>query len=178
MKRGLCYLLVGFFAVFLQTGVFPRFVPAYAKPDLFIILIVYLSLSETPLRGGLIAWLMGVVKDVFVGLTLGLHGFVFLIAFFVVKGTERRLNTENSFLLVLLVFLGTFFVNGLTALTLLILADSGDSWQVIVRQIPLQMLSTSGVALALLMTIRRLDRHTGLQARIPGLRYIDNRYES
>ena len=173
----LFYLALGLFSAFLQTAVFPRLLPAYLKPDLFIILIVYLSISETPLRGGLIAWLLGALKDVFAGLALGLHGFVFLIAFFIVKGTERRLNTESSLLLVFMVFFGTVFVKSLTALILLILTDSGGSWQVILRQIPPQMLSTAGVAYLLLLIIRWLHRSTNIQARIPGLRYVDNRYE-
>ncbi|KIH76832.1 rod shape-determining protein MreD [Geoalkalibacter ferrihydriticus] len=170
MKSALGFILAGFVCAFVQTALFPRFLPLSTRPDLFILLIVCLSLSQNTLRGALIAWGLGGLKDVFAGQTLGLHGFVFLITFFLIKGTERRLNTESSLLLVLLVFAGVLIEGGLTAVTLLILDDVGRSWQIILRHIPMQALVSSAVACALLALMFWLQRRTGLKQIIPGLR--------
>ncbi len=178
MRRFTGYFLTGFVFLLLQTAVLPRILPAYLRPDLFIILIIYLSLAEKYLRGGFIAWLAGCLKDVFAGSTLGLHGLVFLLCFLFIKGTERRLNTESSLLLVILVFFGTLLERGLMAATLLIFADAGPSWQLPLRQLPMQIVITPLVALVLLITVRWLRRYSLGRLVIPGLRYLDNRYGS
>ncbi|WP_305046256.1 rod shape-determining protein MreD [Geoalkalibacter sp.] len=177
MKQVLIFVLLGFACALLQTAVFPRFLPPLARPELFVLLIVLLSLGQTAMRGGLIAWLLGLLVDVFAAQTLGLHGFVFLVTFFLIKLTERRLNTESSLLLVLLVFGGTLTLRGLTAITLLMLDEAGRSWRIILRQMPIQALTSALVACALLLLLRWLGRRTGMLEGVPGLRYLDTRYE-
>ncbi|MDO3376723.1 rod shape-determining protein MreD [Geoalkalibacter halelectricus] len=170
MRPALGFFLAGLVCAILQAGIFPRFLPVFARPDLFILLLVCLSLSQDTLRGAFIAWGLGAIKDVFSGQTLGLYGFVFLITFFFIKGTERRLNTESSLLLVFLVFAGVLIEGGLAAATLLILDDVGRGWQIILRHIPAQALVSSGVAWVLLLLAFWLQRRTGLRQIIPGLR--------
>ena len=177
MRRFIAYLLIGFVLLFLQTSVLPRILPAALRPDLFIILIVYLSLAETFLRGSFIAWLAGCFKDVFAGSVLGFHGIVLLISFLIIKGTERRLNTESSLLLIILVFFGTVLERTLMAATLLIFADAGPAWQLPLRQLPVQMALTPLVAISILLIVRWLRRYTLGRLVIPELRYLDNRYE-
>lgn len=177
MKQALTFVLLGFGCALVQTAVFPRFLPPLARPELFMILIVFLSISQTALRGGLIAWLLGLLVDVFAAQTLGLHGLVFLVTFFLIKLTERRLNTESSLLLVLLVFGGTLVVRGITAMALLILDEAGRNWQIILGQMATQAFMSALVAAVALLVVRWACRRAGGPTGLPGLRYLDSRYE-
>ena len=46
MIRIACYALFGLVGLLLQTSIFPRFLPFQFKPDLILILVVYLGISQ------------------------------------------------------------------------------------------------------------------------------------
>lgn len=178
MKQAVLFCLLGLVCAFLQTAVFSRFLPPLLRPDLFILVLVALSLSTNYLHGAMIAWVLGALKDVFVGQTLGLHGFVFILTFFLIKGTERRLNTESTLLLVLLVFFATLLQGWLTAALLLILDDAGRSWQVVLRRLPVQALVSSVMAWLILVLQARLFAGSSRPSQFFGFRFTGKHHES
>lgn len=107
-KRG-ALLLAGsvISAVLLQTTVLPVHIATPFKPDLLLIIMVYLALRGTFRSGAPLAWLMGLLKDVFSGLYLGLNAFTFLLIFLVIKNAADRLYAESSFLFVVTVSVAT-----------------------------------------------------------------------
>ncbi|MFA5517601.1 MAG: rod shape-determining protein MreD, partial [Desulfuromonadales bacterium] len=74
MTRIFLYFLCGFIFVLAQTALIPQILPFALKPDLLLILIVYLGLNEKYVRGGALAYTLGMFEDVFAGHYLGLYG--------------------------------------------------------------------------------------------------------
>ena len=103
MNRTLFYLSLAGIAVVLQTALLPPFLQGDYKPDLVLLLVVYLGLHEDRWRGGLLVYLMGWLFDGVGGAFPGLYGFVLLTIFLAVRGIVSRVNTESSALLLLLV---------------------------------------------------------------------------
>lgn len=107
-RRGL-FLLYGtiVFAVVLQVAILPFHLETEFKPDLLLIVMVYLALRGSFATGSPLAWMLGLLKDTFSGLYLGLNAFSFLIIFLVIKSLSDRLYTESGFLFVVTVFVAT-----------------------------------------------------------------------
>jgi rod shape-determining protein MreD len=94
-------------AVVLQAAVLPVYIAGYFKPDLLLIIMVYLALRGSYQVGTPLAWLLGLLKDVFSGLYLGLNAFTFLVIFLVIKSVADRLYAESDFLFVVTVTAAT-----------------------------------------------------------------------
>ena len=90
-------------AMVLQTSVLPFHVATPFKPDLFLVAMVYLALRAPVAQGALMAWALGLIKDVFSGLYLGLNAFSFLIIFLVIKSISDLLYAESGELFIVTV---------------------------------------------------------------------------
>lgn len=105
-------LVVGL--VLLQTSLLPQFLNALYKPDLLMVLMVFLAL-RAPFSASLpAAYGLGLLKDCLSGLYLGLNAFSFLLVYLVLKLVSDRLNVYNAYLLVLTVAastVGTMLIN-------------------------------------------------------------------
>jgi rod shape-determining protein MreD len=93
--------------VLLETSVLPHYLTSLFKPDLLLILMVFLAL-RSPLATSLpAAYGLGLLKDCLSGLYLGLNAFSFLIVYLILKLLSDRLYVQNAFLLVLTVSIST-----------------------------------------------------------------------
>ena len=81
MNRMVCHLALGLLFILLQTALFPALVGNGPRPDLVLILTLYLGIHETPLQGAFTSWLLGCLLDVFSGTTFGLYGLILLLVF-------------------------------------------------------------------------------------------------
>ncbi len=108
-----------------QVTLLPAHLMDPFKPNLLIIVVVYLALKETSHAGAGIAFLLGLVQDCFSGICLGLYGFSFLVIHLILKKTADRLYTDNHYLMILVVFLVTL-VNGFLHLCLLVIFSMAD----------------------------------------------------
>ena len=90
-------------AIVLQSSLLPLYLVEIFKPDLLLIIMVVLALRVSYGTGMPLAWLLGMVKDVFSGLYLGLNGVSFLIIFLLIKSVSDRLYTESGLLFVMTV---------------------------------------------------------------------------
>ncbi len=178
MRRVFFYFLVGFVFVLLQTAFFPRLLPFHLKPDLLLILVVYLGLNEDFVRGGCLSYALGCLQDAFAGHYLGLYGMALLAVFVTVRGTADRLNTESSVLLLLLVFGGTFLEGGILFFSLGFFADAGPMLPLFLKYLVPQALINLGAAILLLTVAFRLQRALPLGMEIPGLRRLNSRHGS
>lgn len=178
MTRVFVILVLGFFFILLQTALFPRILPFALKPDLLLILTVYLGLNEGYVRGGGLAYLMGCFQDVFAGQYLGLYGMAALAVFLIVRGAAGRLNTESSLLLLFLVFCGTFLEGGILFFSLGFFADAGPLLPLFLKHLIPQSLLNLAAAIVLLLIAARLQRHLAPRVEIPGVGRMYNRYES
>ena len=169
------YALFGLACLLIQTAVFPRIIPVQFKPDLMLILIVYLGISEKYGSGGLFAFCIGLLYDVFAGSAFGMYGMIFLLVFFSVRSTIDYFNAENPFLLLFLVACGTVLQAGLLIL-LGALAEAGALWQIVLQHFPGQLLANTVAAALLILTITYLQKRFP-RLVVPGMQRLDERYE-
>ena len=177
MNRTMIYLALAGIAVVLQTVLLPVVLQGYYKPDLLLILVIYLGLHEEPLRGGLLVYLIGWCCDGVAGVFPGLNGFVMISIFMVVRGIVARINTESSLLLLLLVAAGTVLQSALVAFALDFFSQTVRIWSQVVWQLPVQLLLNLMAAFVLLRLAVWLQRTFLPRKDLPGLRKLDRRYE-
>ena len=170
------YFTIGLLCMLFQTMLFPRVFPIYLKPDLLLILVVYLGVNETYGSGGILSYIFGSLLDVFAGSFMGMYGMSFLVIFFSVRGAVSYFNSENPLLLLFMVFCGTLIEAAMLVL-LGFLAQVGDLWLIVVQWILPQLIVNVLAAYLLLMFVTRLQRRFPL-LEIPGLSRLDEDYEA
>jgi len=178
MNRVLIYLALAGTGIILQTVLLPLLMPGGSKPDLLLILVVYLGLHAGPWRGGLLVYLLGWFYDGMAGVFPGLNGFVLLSIFLAVRGIVTRVNTESSPLLLLLVAAGTVQQFLVTTFALDFFSQTAVIWRQMIWQLPLQLLLNFLAAMILLRVTVWLQRTFMPRKDLPGLRKLDKRYES
>lgn len=92
MKNSIIYLIAGLVALFLQITIFSH-LPI--KPDLILVLVVFLGLSHTPFAGAVLSFLLGCLTDVFAGSTPGFFALTMTIIFFFVYGMRGHLYFDS-----------------------------------------------------------------------------------
>lgn len=124
-RRGaLILVLFTMAAVVLQGSFLPLFVVELFKPDLLLIIMVMLALRLPYGPGMPLAWMLGMIKDVFSGLYLGLNGFTFLLIFLLIKSVADRLYAESGFLFVITVCGATLVCEFVNLMLLLMFTDT------------------------------------------------------
>jgi rod shape-determining protein MreD len=178
MNRILVYLLLAGVAIVLQSTLLPHLLPTGYKPDLLLILVVYLGLHEKTWPGAPLVYLLGSAFDVFAGSFQGLHGFVLLGIFLAVRATVSRVNVESSLLLMGLVLLGTLLQAILTIFALDFFVDEGIFWPMILRPLPMQICLNVPTAFLLLKLALWLQLTFLPRRHVPGLRKLDSGHGS
>lgn len=110
--------------VLLQTSVLPQYLIALYKPDLLLVLMVFLALRAPVSTSLPAAYGLGLLKDCLSGLYLGLNAFSFLLVYLILKTLSDRLYVQNALLLVLTVSLSTFATMLVNALLLSIFSEA------------------------------------------------------
>jgi rod shape-determining protein MreD len=141
-------------------------------PALPLILLVSLGLNEKYVRGGALAYTLGMFEDVFAGHYLGLYGLSLLLTFLVVRGVAGRLNTESPFLLLLMVGGGTLLQGGVLFFSLGFFAEAGPLAAVFSWTLAPQVLLNLAAALLILQLLPRLQKILAPRTEIPGLRCL------
>ncbi len=90
-------------SIVIQASLLPVFIRPSFKPDLLLVIMVFIALRGSFRAGALLAWLLGMLGDVFSGLYLGLNAAAFLISFLVIKSVSDRLYADSAILFVLTV---------------------------------------------------------------------------
>jgi rod shape-determining protein MreD len=93
-----------------QVSLLPVFIRPSFKPDLLLVIMVFIALRGSFESGAPLAWILGMIDDVCSGLYLGLNAATFLISFFVIKSVSGRLYADSAFLFVLTV-IGATLIN-------------------------------------------------------------------
>jgi len=170
------YLLLGFLAVLLRTSIFPLFLSPGFCPDLLLVLVIYLGLSENMLRALLLTLLLGGMQDSFSGSSLGLYVFISLAILLLVRLLSEHLNVESPPLLVLLIVAGTLVQKLLLAMCLTIFSDAGAVLPVLLPALPQQMLANLVASSLLLWLVLRVQPLFGNRAGLAGLVYQSKRH--
>ena len=102
-RIALLFLCLVLASIAIQVSLFPVFLLPPFKPDLLLVIMVFLALRGPFETGAPLAWLLGMLNDIFGGLYLGLNAATFLISFFVIKSVSDRLYADSAILFVLTV---------------------------------------------------------------------------
>lgn len=137
MIRNIAAILLLVMTVVLQTSVLPVHLAGPFKPDLLLVAMVYLALRSSSTSGALLAWGLGLIKDVFSGLYLGLNAFSFLLIFLVIKSISDLLYAESGELFVVTVSAATLACVTVNLLLLLMLTSTpGISYSITASLLP------------------------------------------
>lgn len=90
-------------ALVIQVSLLPVFIRPAFKPDLLLVIMVFIALRSTFETGAPLAWIFGMLDDVFSGMYLGLNAAAFLISFFVIRSISDRLYADSAILFILTV---------------------------------------------------------------------------
>lgn len=130
MRAIALFILVALLAVVVQTTILPM--TRLGRPDLLLIICVYLGLHQHSLFGAVGAFLLGYLQDAFSGGLIGLNAFGMCLVFTVVYLMSRRLWVDNTVSKVVIVFLASM-VKTVAILGLVAVFISEDLWRTIVR---------------------------------------------
>lgn len=90
-------------SIVIQVSLLPVFIRPPFKPDLLLVIMVFIALRGSFQVGAPLAWLLGMLNDVCSGLYLGLNAATFLILFLAIKSMSGRLYADSAILFVLTV---------------------------------------------------------------------------
>lgn len=90
-------------AIVIQVSLLPVFILPPFKPDLLLVIMVFVALRGSFETGAPLAWLLGMIDDICSGLYFGLNAASFLISFLVIKSVSDRLYADSAILFVLTV---------------------------------------------------------------------------
>lgn len=170
--RGLVvHLVSGLIFVLLQTTIFPWFLPPELRPNLLLILVIYLGLSESFLRAAALTLLLGALQDVFSGMTLGLYATVQLTIFLSVRLFSDHLNIESRPLLLGLIAIGTLLQAILLGFFLTTFAEAGSVLSILLSNLPLKLVSNLLAGWLLLVFFLRLQPLLGTRQGMAGISY-------
>ncbi len=128
MKRILLLLLLGILLLTVQTTLL-RSVPIQrVRPDFMLIFTLFLAFSVSPLPGGILAFLMGYLVDLFSGNTFGLYTFSRPLLFYVAYLFKSKFYVEGFSSQFIFVFL-TACLEGVFVLILFTLLNPEPVFQ-------------------------------------------------
>ena len=124
MKRIVLPLFLGIVLISLQATLV-MFLPIQRiRPDFVLILTVYLGLSYPPISGGVLAFVMGYLTDLFSGNALGFYTLTRPLLFYAVQVYRGRFYLKGFTFQFLLTLIGAFLEGFLILLLLVCLSPS------------------------------------------------------
>lgn len=176
MIRVLALAVIALFFLVCQTTLLPALLPNYFKPELLLILTLYLCMTENFIRGALLAWGVGCLLDTCGGTHPGLHAAIYLILFILGRYALRALNTESPLLILFLVFCGSLLQTGLLIL-FGIFADLQGMLTLFAQRATFQASINVIAAYLLLALIAAAQRRLAPRLVVPGFAHLlDSRH--
>ena len=113
MKRFVPLLLAGILLLILQTTWLSFFPIQRIRPDLLLIFTLYLAFLFPPLLGGILAFFMGYLMDLFSGNPLGFYTFSRTLVFFATQFLKERFYLEGFSFQFLFAFIFSILEGGI-----------------------------------------------------------------
>ncbi len=135
----LLFFLIGTFLLMMRTALFPALPEWLGRPDLHLILIVFISLHLSIWSSTIVVLLLGLILDIVSGVFGGLHPITLLLLMMGIKFLSGKLIIKDKAPQIPVVLLSYLFINSLIYVTTVLLS-SGDSLPWDWRPILFQML--------------------------------------
>lgn len=126
LKKTLYYIILVIYillSLVFQTTLFHHFL-GHFKPNLLLILTVYIALYRSIPEGGVLTLLSGYYFDLFSGAPQGLYMCVFILVFFSIKVLSQAFYIHAKHLEILCILLGSLIYFALIPALLSIFTDS------------------------------------------------------
>jgi rod shape-determining protein MreD len=120
MKKFFVFLVLGIFLVLFQSSFLPRLFPLVLRPNLLLIVLVYLSMSGGSVWHTFWAACMGLFFDTLSGGPFGLFFFIFVALYAILKGVNKLLLLKSPVFQAGAVLLA-HFLQGVLLITILVL---------------------------------------------------------
>jgi len=124
MRALLKALLVLVTLAVVQSAVLPHYLEPAFKPDLLLVLMVFLALRAATSISLPAAYGLGLLKDCLSGIYLGLNALSFLVVYLVLKSVSERLYVQSCLLFVLTVSVATVASLAINVLLLLVFSQA------------------------------------------------------
>lgn len=171
MNRLLALFVCALLFLLSQTTLLPALLPQYCKPELLLILVVYLCLTEKLIRGALLAWGIGLLLDSYGGTHLGLHATIYLSLFVVGHASVQTLNPESPLLLLCMVFCASLLQSGLL-IVLGIFADLQNMIPLLIQRATFQGSINVLATVLLIAIIAAVQKRFAPRLVIPGFAHL------
>ena len=122
MKRIFLFIIFGVLVLTLQTTLLRFFPIQRIRPDFMLIFTLYLGFSFSPILGGILAFFLGYLVDLFSGNTLGLYTFSRPLLFYGAYLFKSKFYVEGFSSQFFFVFLLAFFEGFLILMLLTLLS--------------------------------------------------------
>ena len=113
MKRFVPLLVAGILLLIFQTTWLSYFPIQRMRPDVLLIFALYLAFFFPPILGGILAFFIGYLMDVFSGNTLGFYTFSRTLVFFATQFFKERFYLEGFSFQFLFAFIFSILEGGL-----------------------------------------------------------------
>lgn len=98
-------MILSFFIIyFLQSNFFTWFSIAKIKPNLFVILVLFIGLFAGKKIGVILGFIFGVIIDLLIGRTVGMSGMLLAFVGFLGEYFDKNFSKESRFTIMLMVF--------------------------------------------------------------------------
>jgi len=167
MRRILLPLLLGVIFLTLQTTLLASLPIQRIRPDIILILTLYLGLFYSPISGGILALFMGFFMDLFSGNSFGLYTLSRPLIFYVAQFFKGRFYLENFSSQFLFVFIFGL-VEGLVLLILLSVLNPrplGHLYPLFFTLLLPQSFFTGLIAPILFFLIRKISLYCSISIR-------------
>ena len=128
MKRALLLFFVGILLLTAQTTFLKSLLVQTIRPDVLFIYTIYLGLSCPPIPGGILAFFLGYLIDLFSGNSFGLYTFSRPLVFYGAHFFKNRFYVEG-FLFQFFFVLVFVLLEGLLVLLLLLVLNPGPLYK-------------------------------------------------
>ncbi|MDY0212858.1 MAG: rod shape-determining protein MreD [Desulfuromonadaceae bacterium] len=167
MKYWLLFFPLSTLLLVAQTTLWTMLLPQIPSPNSTLLIILYLGFQAPFGAGGICAFTLGCLLDVFSGVTFGFHAIILLAIFMLTAGFRRQLNADNPLVLPFATIAGTGAFALLSIFILLLFSDRDQVWPQILSSIPMQMLVNLAAVLVLRPLFTKLSLTVGLQSTTP-----------
>ncbi len=172
MKYCLLFFPLSTLLLVAQTTLWTRLLPQIPCPNSTLLIILYLGFQAPFGVGGICAFTLGCLLDVFSGVTFGFHAIILLTIFLLTAAFRRQLNADNPLVLPFATIAGTGAFALLSIFILLLFSDRDQAWLQILSSIPMQTFANLAAVLILRPLFTKLSLVVGLQSTDPFKRQV------
>ena len=150
-------LIIFLCAMVIQTSVLPYLTIGDIKPDLVVVIVIYLGLMKGPQIGCLSGFFFGLLEDTYSGMFLGANAFTKTITGFLFGQVGKRLYTQSLFTHILCVGIGT----GVEVIIALSIQGFGAHWkQLLLYEMLYNMICSPWIVMIFRFGEQRLSKKT------------------